>query len=526
MEKLLKRGTVVQKKTRFSAKKKTIFIFLLFVFLIPAVSCTRSVIYPDDPVTLAPIIASPSAEAIQATAITILETAIQQSTPTSPLVEQTISPTQAPPIFYYTQSGDTLPLIAVRFGVNTEEIISPDVLPAKALLKPNLLLVIPNRLAAIGPDGMLFPDSEVVYSPSALDFDVEAFVSQTDGYLSTYYEWLSSGKISGAQIIEKVAIENSINPRLLLALLEYQSNWVYGQPATLAQTDYPMGYLELSCKGLYAQLAWAVQQLSIGYYGWRAGLLTELAFSDAENMQIAPTLNAGTVSLQYLFSKVYDSHQWAGNLYTPDGLPALHERMFGNYWVRAQSFEPLYPTDITQPALELPFYPGVMWSLTGGPHSVWGKDGALGALDFAPASDSNGCIESDAWITAVAPGLVVRSGAGLVLLDLDGDGNEQTGWVIMFMHVATKDRVPTGTYLEQDGKIGHPSCEGGVSTGTHLHIARKYNGEWILADGPMPFVLSGWTAHNGLNSYQGTLTKGELVVTASQVGSFESRIIR
>lgn len=526
MDKLLKRGTVVQKKIRFSAKRKTIFVFLVFVWLIPAVACTRSVKYSDDPSTLAPFVASPSTAAMQATPINILETAVQQATLIPPVVEKTISPTAAPPIFYYTQSGDTVPLISVRFGVDPQEISSPEVLPATALLKPDLLLIIPNRLGEFGPEGMLFPDSEVVYSPSALDFDVEAFVSQTDGYLSTYYEWLSSGKISGAQIIEKVAIENSVNPRLLLALLEYQSNWVYGQPATLAQTEYPMGYLELSCKGLYPQLAWAVQQLSIGYYGWRAGLLTELNFSNADSIRIAPTLNAGTVALQYLFSRVYDSHQWAGNLYAPDGLPALHERMFGNYWVRAQTVEPLYPPDITQPKLELPFYPGVMWSLTGGPHSVWGKDGALGALDFAPASDSNGCIESSAWVTAVAPGLVVRSGVGLVLLDLDRDGNEQTGWVIMYMHVATKDRVAMGTFLDQDAKIGHPSCEGGVSTGTHLHIARKYNGEWILADGPMPFELSGWKAHNGFDIYKGSLTKDDVVITASQVGSFESRITR
>ena len=44
--------------------------------------------------------------------------------------------------------------------------------------------------------------------------------------------------------------------------------------------------------------------------------------------------------------------------------------------------------------------------------------------------------------------------------------------------------------VETDDRIGHASCEGGVSTGTHLHFARKYNGEWVLADGPLPFVLS------------------------------------
>ena len=34
-------------------------------------------------------------------------------------------------------------------------------------------------------------------------------------------------------------MENSTNPRLLLTLLEYQSQWVFGSPDNLAKTDYP-----------------------------------------------------------------------------------------------------------------------------------------------------------------------------------------------------------------------------------------------------------------------------------------------
>jgi hypothetical protein len=52
--------------------------------------------------------------------------------------------------------------------------------------------------------------------------------------------------------------------------------------------------------------------------------------------------------------------------------------------------------------------------------------------------------------------------------------------------------IAEGTLVEQGDALGHPSCEGGRSTGKHVHLARKYNGEWIAADGPIPFVLSGW----------------------------------
>jgi murein DD-endopeptidase MepM/ murein hydrolase activator NlpD len=122
------------------------------------------------------------------------------------------------------------------------------------------------------------------------------------------------------------------------------------------------------------------------------------------------------------------------------------------------------------------------------------------------------------YATAVADGLVVRSSVDGVALDLDRDGNERTGWVIYYLHLATSQRAPLGSDLKAGDIIGYPSCEGGRSTGTHVHVARKYNGEWIVADSAIPFVLSGWTVHNGGSAYLGTLTKGGLTVIACECG--------
>jgi hypothetical protein len=74
--------------------------------------------------------------------------------------------------------------------------------------------------------------------------------------------------------------------------------------------------------------------------------------------------------------------------------------------------------------------------------------------------------------------------------------------------------------------IGHASCEGGISTGTHLHFARKYNGEWIVADGPIPFLLSGWTAFAGTKPYEGTLVKGDKTIIADVYGQARALIYR
>jgi murein DD-endopeptidase MepM/ murein hydrolase activator NlpD len=267
----------------------------------------------------------------------------------------------------------------------------------------------------------------------------------------------------------------------------------------------------------------AVQDLSLGYYGWRDGSLTELTFPDGSTKRIAPDLNAGSVAIQYYFAQKLDPERWAQAIDPRVGFPAQYADMFGDPWAHAHLVEPLIPAGLTQPHLNLPFEAGTQWAYTGGPHSAWEHEGALAALDFAP-NETSGCSETDRWVVASAPGLVVRSDHGVVVLDLDGDGSEETGWSLLYLHIATKGRVPLNTWVEADERIGKPSCEGGVATGTHLHFARKYNGEWILADSPLPFEMEGWLPKNGQTAYEGTLVKNGYTVIASSVSDASSQV--
>jgi len=120
---------------------------------------------------------------------------------------------------------------------------------------------------------------------------------------------------------------------------------------------------------------------------------------------------------------------------------------------------------------------------------------------------------------------VTRSGDALVMLDLDGDGDDRTGWVVLFFHVAEQDRVPAGTVVRQGDPLGHPSCEGGRATGTHFHFARRYNGEWTAAAGSLPIELDGWVAYYGEKPYEGTLRRGSKVVEACTCSRQANRII-
>lgn len=448
-----------------------------------------------------------------------------QSTPT---IEATLLPNSGvPPILYYSQSGDSLRAVAARFGVREEEITSAGPLPAAGLIDPGTLLVIPDALDDFGPNAQIVPDSEIVFSVTAADFDIYAHIAAAGGELSKYREYLgSAGWTTGSQIIERIAIENSVNPRLLLALLDYEGNWVSGSPKEFRHTQYPMGFEERFEQGVFRQMILAVNYLFTGYYGWRSGTLTHFTFPDGEKLRIAPDLNAGSVAVQYLFSKLYNRSEWQSVLDPNVGFPAFYAEQFGDPWLRAQNAGPIFPPGLAQPAMVLPFEPNRNWAFTGGPHGAWEHDGPLAAIDFAPSTDKSGCTESEKWIVASAPGLVVRSGGGVVVLDLDGDGYEETGWNLIYLHVATKERVSMNAWVETNDRIGHASCEGGVSTGTHLHMARKYNGEWVLADGPLPFTLSGYVVRNGEKPYLGTMVKGETIVTANEVGTYGSGIVR
>ncbi len=400
-----------------------------------------------------------------------------------------------------------------------------------------LITITPTRFpitaTATNNPSWLFPDSEVVYSPSALDFDIKAYLDQTQGWLKNYREYLkSTGWTSAAQIIQRVALENSINPRLLIALLEYRSGCVLGDLSPNVDKDYLLGNADYHRKGLFRQLSWASSRLAAGYYGWRSATLDEIDLGKNIIIPLNAQSNAGSAALEYFFAFYQDALQWSEALNPNSGFIPLYQKMFGDFWMRAAKTEPLVPLGLKQPPLILPFEPGRMWAFTSGPHVVWETEGAVAALDFAPATYESGCVDSDAWITAMADGVIVRSEFGAVILDLDNpdgnlaDGFEQTGWAILYMHVAKKQRIQSGVRVKTGDRIGHPSCEGGRATGTHVHIGRKYNGEWILADGTIPFNLEGWIAHAGKKLYEGTLTYAGKTIVAHPFGSYETKISR
>lgn len=414
---------------------------------------------------------------------------------------------------YTAQTGDTLPVLAIRFNTTIEEIraANPIIPDTATTMPPGMPMKIPiYYLPLWGSPYNILPDSHFINGPFQVGFDTEAFVASQPGWLRDHVDYAAGDNRSAAEIIDLVALKFSVSPRLLLALLEYQTNALtQSDPSNQART-YPMGYISRDRQGLYQQLIWAANLLNNGYYGWRMGKLTSIERKDGQLMRFDPWLNAGTVSLQNFFNIILPLNEFDQAI-SQEGLSNTYQSLFGDPW---NGDIPHIPASLEQPPLTLPFEPGYTWAYTGGPHTGWGVGEPFAALDFAPPAVASGCLPTSEWATAVADGVVARSETGEVVLDLDGDGDERTGWAIFYLHVGTEGRAPLGAQLKAGDPVGYPSCEGGTSTGTHIHIARKYNGEWIPAEGTLAFNLEGWIAHNGSTAYQGTLTQVSRTVTA------------
>ena len=424
---------------------------------------------------------------------------------------------------YTAQNGDTLPALAARFNTTVEQIMQANpVIPADATTMPvGLPMKIPiYYLPLWGTPYQSIPDYVFVNGPAEVGFSTPAYVAATLGWLKDYRAYAGGRMRTGAEVVDYVATNYSVSPRFLLAVLEYQTGAL--TRAESPTTKYLLGFRRSFYDSPYLQLVIAANTFNNGYYSWRAGKLTEFELPDETIIRPDPWQNAASVAIQYYFSRLYSGTEYYGAI-GPEGLARVYQTLFGDPWLESPI---LIPGSLQQPQLRFPFRADFIWAYTGGPHTGWGSGEPFAAVDFAPASDVSGCytVSPDLYAVAMADGLIVRANIDGVIVDLDKDGDERTGWVLFYLHLATNERIQVGQEVKAGDFIGYPSCEGGSSTGTHVHIARKYNGEWILASGTMAFNFEGWVVQAGSRAYEGTLARGPLVVKACQCSDAPSQV--
>ncbi len=421
-------------------------------------------------------------------------TAIQEM-PVTAIERPTPNPTRPRPSTasteYTVQQGDTLAGIAVANGVSLELLSEINQLDNPNLLTVGQVLQLPAPPTDETPSYKIISDVRFVRSASANGFHVQQFVSQQTGYIRDAVEPVELSRSSGireeiqlpaAQIVERVSIEFSVDPRLLLALLEYRSGWLTRPVLSEEARRFPMGEVNENREGLYKQLAWAANQLNAGYYGYKYRGIETLTFDGGERLRYNTALNPGTIGVQYFLSLNNTYANWLQQA-SPGNFDAFYLSLFGDPF--AEETQLLVPVNLQQPDFILPFSDNEVWFYTGGPHGAWGSGSAWSAIDFAPPDEpstvASACYTSQFAVRAIADGHITRSADGMVIHDLDDDRDDTTGWVILYLHIASINRVVPDIQVSAGDVIGYASCEGGFSTATHMHVARRYNGEWIPA---------------------------------------------
>ncbi|MDD2522976.1 MAG: peptidoglycan DD-metalloendopeptidase family protein [Anaerolineaceae bacterium] len=444
--------------------------------------------------------------------------------------EATSTPASKRPVYapgtlvdYTAQSGDSLGLLSLRFGCTPEEILRANLqIPNDVTtLPPGFPMQMPIYYKEFwGTDFQVIPDAAFVYGPDLLDFDLTAFLQSTPGWFKNYRASVDGVRLDAAGMLNYYGQSFSLNPKLLLALVEYQTGALTNPVRDPSVEDTFLGF-DNNHRSVHLQISYVSDLLNDGFYRYFNGEMTSIEHRNGTIENIDPWQNAATAALQYYFSLIYEGDDY-GEAIGPGGLAKTFTDLFGDPWRRNTT---VLPGSLLQPELILPFKAGTVWSYTGGPHSGWGNRKPWSAIDFAPPTETQGCVRTEQFAVAVADGVVARTGPGLVMLDLDGDGDERTGWVIMYLHVAEEGRVRVGQELKQGDPVGRPSCEGGSATGTHVHIARKYNGQWLpAASAVLPFVMNGWLPVEGSSAYQGLLVRGSQVVRASVLSDTQSMV--
>ncbi|NJN97742.1 MAG: peptidoglycan DD-metalloendopeptidase family protein [Anaerolineales bacterium] len=480
--------------------------------------------------TPTPLPPPPTSEPVVMVATQIVSTA-SEPVPTAPepapAIEAMPIPTPAGPPFSYhvIEEGETLGYISWLYDTPLEELVALNKLAGPdAIIQTGQSLRIPLRLETTSPQQMLLPDSEVVYSPAYAGFNIPEFIGSKGGYLLGYTEYVDGRVLTGAEIVELVAQQFSVGPRLLLALLEHYGGWVTNPYPSAGAINRMLGPQNPRGSSLYLALGWTANRINAGYYGYKRDGFWVFSLADRQRAITPEGLNAGTVGVQNILALHSDQETWAKEL-GPDGLLADYRALFGD--PLAHPIEPLIPKSLVQPPLSLPWAKGQGFYITSGPHPAYADGSAWASIDFGPPDVLGNCFYSAEPNTAAADGVIVVVRHGAVELDLDGDGNIQTGWVLQYLHVVLDADKPVqvGQRVKAGDIIGYASCEGGLANSSHLHFSRRYNGEWIDAGGPVPMNLSGWVVQPTLIAYEGTLKNGSDLREACECWEPEQNLI-
>ncbi len=334
------------------------------------------------------------------------------------------------------------------------------------------------------PDLPLVSDGQFVWGPNVGDFDV-----------ASYLQAIGSPLVAYAEDVALWANYTSVNPKILLTVLQMRNGMVLGPPP-----DPDPAVVRGQIESTAMDLATAFYE-HLYTWGSRSGGLSRMLASppvvelmDGTAVRISGAASSGSYAVATLLAGTRGLAAWSQDVSTADplGFPGVFGAMF-------PGTDPLDATNDINPAaapaadlLQFPFPLGASWYF-GGPHN-WNGGSApppYSSMDFY-SGGATCAAPPDLYTVAAAAGAGVRRASCWMEIDHGG------GWTTSYYHLLG---TVAGGDMGRNTSLGTIACEvcvGGFATGPHVHFSLKYNGAYVSLEGA---VLSGWTVHVGSTPY-------------------------
>jgi len=308
----------------------------------------------------------------------------------------------------------------------------------------------------------------------------------------------------------------SINPKILISLMEAKSG-ILTNP-TEQSIAKPFG--DLSNKASFAeQVKDVASQLTKRFYAFRR-LSHDQESTQRHLLKLIVPTSAATVAIKGVLT-THDKDNVIGNddfynFFTAyenvflEGKTALlnqHVLVKNNKPISNESAnKPQTSAAAAAPTMYLPWSSGWSWR-AGGAHGNDGSSWPLSALDFYYPSNNGGWGGNKPYVYSAHGGTVTRYSSCSMRV------THSSGIATSYYHMDNL-QYNTGSYVNAGTYIGRYAnnynqalCQGGQSTGPHLHMALLRNGYWESLNG---YYLSGYYVKTGSSQYDSNCSRNYL----------------
>ncbi|NJN16328.1 MAG: peptidoglycan DD-metalloendopeptidase family protein [Oscillochloris sp.] len=337
------------------------------------------------------------------------------------------------------------------------------------------------------PRDPIFDPRRISYAHNfALD-EIQAYLDERGSVLATVRFQVGDRSMSFAHVLTGISSLYSINPALLLALLELHGGLVTnGQPSADA-LGFAMGYRadNGNRRGLNSQVRWAARELRYAVRDYDAAVraiapLPPLRFADGSSQEVSSEMAFS----RYVLGRILAPTTSPGNLGPRmDQLVSTYTRLFhdprdppGDWPAPA---EPFLTSPMDQPARITSFFDHntPFLRVNGSIDTFWGRSETDVAFAYDGHTGWDYAMAPPERVIAAAPGKVIFAGnsddgcatpARAVIID-HGNGYRSLYWHLY------RISVEPGQQIERGAEVGIAG-ESGCAIGAHLHLQIQYLG--------------------------------------------------